>query len=412
MRRHLLMMGVLAFATPVAYGMAPLTLQEAQAIAVQAQPAVEAYSHAAEAARQAAVAEAQLPDPRLNIGMQNLLASGADAFRPNADDMTMMTFGVTQDMVRPEKRQAAARRAQAEAAQWLAERDAAALAVARDVGLAWIDAFEAERQVATQTRMIEEMRAERETAMSRLSSGVGAAAEILPLDNMIAMAVHRHLVLKKNEALARAMLARWLGDEAQRPLAGGMPEFAFVSREAATAELAGHPVLRASRGAEEVARAELLRARAERRADWSWELMYGRRTGDDADLLNVQLGVALPWNRPQRQDRGVAQKAAELERARALSEDRRRFLTAERRAAWAEFNSAEARLRQHGDALISAARARLGVAQAAYGARSAPLKDVWEARRGVLDLELEHWALFAERARAALRLQYLGEGGP
>ena len=135
--------------------------------------------------------------------------------------------------------------------------------------------------------------------------------------------------------------------------------------------------------------------------------MYGKRQGNRSDMLTFQVSLDLPWDRANRQDRRTAEKFALAERAHELTEDRRRELAAELDSIWADWDAALARLQEHELRLIPAARAQLATRQAAYSAGGVPLATVWEARRSVLEVELEHAMILVERQRAAIRLGYL-----
>lgn len=383
----------------------PLTLDQAMRLAVERQPMLRSLGHAANAAREAAVAEAQLPDPKLRFGFQNLPINGANALRFDREDMTMTTLGVMQDVVRSEKREAAARRMQAEADQIDSEQIASARSIRRDAALAWLDAYEAQHKAEVYRRMAGEMTAERQVALSRLVAD-GTTSEVFQLDTLLAMANDKRLAAERDERKARAMLARWIGEAASGPLAADLPE-ASAPADRSLALVDQHPTLETARRMEGVAHADVDRARAERLQNWSWEMMYGKRQGDRADMLTFQVSLDLPWDRANRQDRRTAEKFALAERAHELAEDRRRELTAELDSTWADWDAALARLQEHEHRLIPAARARYATRQAAYSAGGAPLGAVWEARRSVLEVELEHWVILVERQRAAIRLAYL-----
>ena len=57
--------------------------------------------------------------------------------------------------------------------------------------------------------------------------------------------------------------------------------------------------------------------------------------------------------------------------------------------------------------LIPNAKARLSVAQAGYAAGKNSLSDVWEARRSVIEIELDYWTILTDRQRAAVKIGYL-----
>lgn len=402
--------GLLLITAPAWAAPGELSLDEVARLALEHQPNLEAYTKASVAAREAAVAEGQLPDPEIKFGVQNLPVTGADAYRLDREDMTMVTIGVGQEIVRKPIRIAAANRMQAESAQWQAEQAATARRVVRDAQLAWVDAFDAAKRASLLARMADELAAERDVGKRRIASGAMATRELFELDATLAMAHDKRLVAENGTRKARAQLSRWLGVAAFRPLPAELPTPRFPETSALPVpgdDLSAHPQLEALRKGEDVTRFEAERARAERRPNWSWEVMYGQRQDGRADLATLQFSLPLLWNRADRQDRRLAEKLALAERARSLTLDAERELRAELTAALAERDTAQARNREHLERLIPAAHARLETARASYAAGTLPLAAVWQARRGVLEVEMEHWMIRADLLRAALRLEYL-----
>lgn len=387
-----------------------LPLREAARLAVERQPGLEAYDYAAAAAREAAVAEGEMPDPLVSLGAQSVPITGSDSLSFTQEDMTMTTIGVMQEMVRPEKRQAAANRMQAESEQWMLERAAQAREVARDAKLAWIDAYEAARQVVLYERLAEELSAERKVASQRISSGAAQATDVFQLDSMLAGINDRRIAARSGAQRARARLARWLGDAAFRPLPVALTHADSGSVEQMTsseAVLEDHPQLAVRRKAIDVARFEADRARAERKADWSWQVMYGHRQADRSDMVSVQIAMPLQINRAQRQDRRVAEKLALVERMRAMTIDRERELHADFLAVQADVEAARARLREYRERLAPAAQARLQSASAGYASGASSLATLWEARRAVVEADLQYAMIESEMLRAEARYAYL-----
>lgn len=385
-----------------------LTMAEAVQLAIQNQPLLQSLDDAAAASREAAVAEGQLPDPRLKLGVQNLPINSGDALNFNRDDMTMMTIGVMQEVTPLQKREAASRIMEAEAERLRAEQSAVARTVQRDVAMAWLDVYEAQRKTSLYQRLAAEMAAERKVVLARVSSGSTQASDVLRLDSQISMMNDRRLTAQRDERKARSMLARWIGEASFRPLPPDFPTLPgeFNAGQAGNA-LEQHPSLENARHAERVASSEMERAKAERLLNWNWEVMYGRRRSDLSDMVTFQVGIDLPWDRANRQDRRTAEKSLLVEKARKLTEDRRRELLAELEAAKADWDTAEARENEHQQRLIPNAEARLVLAKAGYAAGKQSLSEVWEARRGVLEVELEHWSILADRQRAAVKMAYL-----
>lgn len=396
----------LLLAAPAFADQPVLTLNDVARLALEQQPNLDAYTKASVAASEAAIAEGKLPDPQLKFGLQNVPVNGEDAYRLDREDMTMTTVGVTQEIVRQPIRVAAANRMRAESEQLQSERLAEARRIVRDAKLAWVDAYDAAKRASLYQRMADELAAEREIAIKRIPSGAGETRDLFQLDMMLAMTNDKRFAAENAARKAKAQLSRWLGQAAFRPLPEELPDARFPERVSDDA-LTSHPQLVAMRKSEDVARFEAERAQAERSPNWSWELMYGKRQDHRSDMVTLQFALPLQWNRATRQDRRLAEKLALADRARSLTEDRGRELSADLASALADRETAEAREREHVERLIPAANARLETARASYAAGKLPLAMVWEARRGVLDAEMEHWMIQTELLRAALRLEYL-----
>jgi hypothetical protein len=117
--------------------------------------------------------------------------------------------------------------------------------------------------------------------------------------------------------------------------------------------------------------------------------------------------VPLQIDPAHRQDRRLAEKLALAERARSMTLDQQRQLHAELLAVQADYEAAQARVREQEARLIPAANARLQTAIAGYAAGALPLSAAWEARRSVMEAEDDHVRIEAELLRAAIRYEYL-----
>ena len=113
-RRLLLSIGATlasAWAVPVSAG--PLTYEQAVRLAAANAPSLKARAAATAGARSSAVAADRLPDPTLDLGLQNFPVSGPNAGSFTRDDFTMATIGFSQTFPNLAKRHARAARAAA-----------------------------------------------------------------------------------------------------------------------------------------------------------------------------------------------------------------------------------------------------------------------------------------------------------
>ena len=386
----------------------PLTLADAIQLATQSQPLLQSLDDAAASTRQAAVAEGQLPDPKLKFGMINLPVTTRDALRFDRDDQTMLNVGYSQEMVPLKKRELASNKLKAMADEFHSEQVATARSIERDVALAWLDVYEAQRKSELYQHIVDEMTAARKVLAAGISSGGAKTSEVLAMDTEISMTNEKRIYAVRDERKARAALARWIGTSASRPISSELPVMTNSTDSATYAnEIEKHPLLQNAHQSEKVAQLEVDSAQANLERNWGWEVGYGKRFADRSDMLSFQVSIDLQLDRANRQDRRTAEKLVLVEKAQKITEDKRRELSADLEGALADAQAAEARENVRLSSLIPNAKARLSVAQAGYAAGKNSLSDVWEARTIVIEIERDHWTILTDRQRAAVKIGYL-----
>lgn len=403
-----LLFGMMLVLTYSAKAEEALTLAETIQLATQNQPLLQSLDDAAASSRQSAVAEGQLPDPKVKFGVINLPVTTSAALRYNRDDQTMVNVGISQDVIPVKKREIASNRMLAEADQFQTEQVATARTIERDVALAWLDVYEAQRKSELYQRMIDDMVAERKLLAVNVSSGGAKTSDVLRMDTDISMTNEKRIFAQRDERKARAALARWIGKSASRSISSELPVMTNnLSDDANQLALEQHPLLRNAYQTEKVAQYDVDSAQANLERNWGWEVGYGKRFNDRSDMLTFQVSIDLQLDRANRQDRRTAEKLVLVEKARKLTEDRRRELSSELESAMADAEAADARENEHITKLIPNAQAKLKVAQAGYTSGRQSIGDVWQARRDVIDIELDHWTILTDKQRAAVKIGYL-----
>src|SRR5689334_18558286 len=396
------------FAAQAALAADALTLADAQREAVARSRLLDAQQSAAAASHELAVAAAQLPDPVATVGLTNVPVSGSDAFSLTRDSMTMRSVGVMQEFTRAEKRRARAERFERDADRQLAERSASVATIERETALAWLDRYYAEAQSAVIAEQARQARTELEAAEAAYRAGRGGLAEILGARSALVSFDDRASELRRRVAAATIALARYAGDVGDRPLAA-RPDIDTLRFDTRTLEsdMPHHPQIAALAQREEVAAAEVRVSQANRKADWSVQLMYGLRGPGYPDMVSLGVSVPLQWDRPQRQDRELAAKLAMLDQARAEREDALRAHRAEVQATLVEWNNDRERSVRYAKELVPLAAERTEATLAAYRGAKASLTDVLLARRNEIDVRMQALQLEAETARAWAQLEFL-----
>jgi len=380
-----------------------LGLEEAATLAVQRQPQLLAQQAAIAALQENASAAGEFPDPRLNFGLTNV---PVDTFSLTQDGMTQAVIGVNQMVPGGNKRQLGMARARQEAALESQALAALSLRIARDARLAWLDVYSAGAARDLVKRVEAEYQRQVEWSQVAYKANQLGQEETLTLRGMLEATRDRQGELQRQESTARAGLARWIGDAARRPLEALPASMPPLPLGELIGRLEQHPELASLREAATLARSDVALAKEAYKPDWSVDLSYGARGNNLADMVSLVVGVDLPVFTANRQDKRLAARLAEVERAEQLLADRRRALQADLEAAYAEWQSADARLARFEKEILPLAGRRAESALATYGSARAGYDRVLEARRGETELRLQWLALQVARARALAQIRY------
>ena len=385
-----------------------LTLDEALAIAMQRSQQLFAEDAAAAAARELAVAARQAPDPTLTAGIVNLPVNGPDEFSLTRDFMTMRSLGLMRELTSRDKRTTRAARFEREAEAAEAGRALAAANLQRGTATAWLDRYYRERMHEVLAAQRDQAALQIEAADLAYRSGLGAQSDVFAARASAAAIEDRIAAAQRDVDVATTRLARWIGAAADRSLAAPPPmdrvPFALGDLES---QLAHHPQLALMQKEEDVARAEADIARANKRSDWTVEVMYSQRGPGFADMMSLNVSKPLQWHERNRQDRALAASLAVAEQLRAQREEETRAHLADARSLFQSWQANRARLDRRTASLIPLAAERTVAATAAYRAGKGTLGGVLEARVGEIDARLDYFELAMETDALWAELNYL-----
>ena len=382
-----------------------LSFERAQALATERAPMIMARRASVEAARYLEAVADQLPDPRLTLGIDNLPISGADRFSLSREPMTQRSMGWLQEMPNRDKRDARALGAQARSERELASLEVDRLGVRREVAQAWAARYFAERQLGLFKALLDENRLLRGTVDARIAAGRAAPADSTMARQESLLLSDRRDELARAQAQAQATLRRWLGDEAELPLAGALPALAAeaqdlhrgIDRHADV--LWFEPVAR-------MTQAEVQELEASRKGDWNWQLAYSKRGSTYGDMVSLQIGFDLPLWQASRQDPQIAAKRKEAERLGAEREELMRRRREEIDLQLADLDEVTRKLDRLQAMATPLAHERMALALAAYEAARGDLAGVLAARRERAELGLRLVELEARQFALRAKLNF------
>jgi len=388
-------------ATAVSAHAEPLTFDQALARAADTAPSLKTAILRADAARSAGRGAGVLPDPKLALGVENVPVSGPFAGRFGADEMTMASVGVMQDMPSRPARRAEVERAQAEIGMADAQAGLEARAVRLAAAQAWIDLYYAKARLAALDDIEKTLKPMLDTAPSAVTSGARPAQTIDPAEWLLALA-DRRSALVADVARARAALVRWTGDPEADVI--GMAPHWEVDPVLLRTGLDRHPTLLAFDAGVRLADADVAGAKAAVSPDWGWELAYQRRDPMFGDMVSARVTLSLPIRQGQRQGPAIDARTTDATRARIDREAARRELIAALEADLADHLMHHDLWARARDTRLPLAQRRADLETASYAAGAAGLPDVLAAFTALADAKLAVLDKEAEVMRDAVRI--------
>ena len=385
----------------------PLSLREALALAAARSQQLVASRASTAASRNMAIAAGQLPDPVLKFGVDNLPLNGPDRLSLSRDFMTMRRIGVMQELPAAQKRQLRSERFEREADISLAQGQMSLANLQRDTALAWVERYYTQQMRDLVLRQIEETRLQVQAIESGFGIGRSSQADVFAARSALVLLEDR-LSVDKQQRNAALVFARWVGPDAERPATEAPAwETSRLDDDRLQEHIPVHPDLLVLKAQVDAAQTESRLADANRRSDWTVEVMYSQRGTAYSNMLSVGVSIPLQWDRANRQDRELAAKLSMVDEARAKYEDMLRSHEAEVRSLLNDWQTGKSRVHRHQEQLIPLAEQRAQAALTAYRTGKVDLAAALAARRDEIEARMQALAVEMETAKSWAQLNFL-----
>lgn len=387
---------------------AALSLEQAVALGIQRTPQLEAQAAAIEAAQAESIAAGRLPDPELVVGIDNLPIEGDEAGSVGRDFMTMRRIGLMQSFPNGRKRSSEREKAAAVVSVAQSRARQIQLEVGGATATAWVATYAAELARDKLLVLKPEVELQAQAARAALASGRGSTLDALAAQSEVGDLSDRLLQSQRDVQSARAELARWIGEDAQRTLAT-QPQFDELPapREKLLASLHRHAALRTFDAQRELAQSEIDLAKAGKRPDWRAELAYAKRGDAFSDMVSLEFRIGLPLFGSHRQDPLISAKRAELRRLEAEREAQVRMHYAETASALAVWDAAHRRIQLYESERLPLARQRSQAALSGFRAGRIDLAAVMASHIAEVEVQRSYSELVKELGQAWVFLRYL-----
>lgn len=409
-KQTVMVMGMLIALPLAAYAQSTLSLEKAMSLAIQRSTQFTAYDAASKAALDMGAAVGELPDPVLRLGINNLPLDGPDRFNLSRDFMTMRSIGVMQEFTGEDKRKARRHRFEKEGELVNANRTLTANSIRRNTAVAWLDNYYQNRILEVLVRQRDEAKLQIETSDAAYRGGRGSLNDAFAARTAVVQIEDRIAMAELEVSTSKTQLDRWIGDIGTYALAAlPLMDRVVFSENHLDSQLLHHPQIAVMQSQEVVAQADADIAVANKRADWTFEIMFNQRGSAYSNMASFNASIPWQWDTKNRQDREVSAKLAMVEQLRAERTDALRNHSTEIRVMLQEWRSNLNRLLKYDGVILPLAKERTSASLAAYrggSAAASTLSAVLEARRMEVDVQLERLRLEKETARLWAQLNY------
>lgn len=391
-----------------------LNLREVEQITKQQDFISQARQLRGDALGESAIADAQLPDPQLNLGLFNLPTNDFDI---NSEPNTQLRFGVSQAF--PRGKTLAYKEKQT---KWAsdAEYKRASDEISKSIRSVREHYFNLFYQVDAQ-EIIEESRQYFiqlvDIAESYYKVGLVNQQDLLRAQLELSRLDNRVIELKTKEDLARAELSKWLNDKAYEPIEKDYPTLPpLASEQVITDSLINHQSIQAEDSMVSFFNEGVEIAQEQYKPGWSIGVEYRKRFGDNIDGTDredqaaAMVRVDLPIFTNKRQDRRLVASQHQVSAAKFLRSDKLQLLRKAVLRDYANWERLSERNELYEIRLVPEANANANASLTAYQSGVTEFSTLARARITQLNVRLEALRAKTERSRAHSRLLYLAEG--
>ena len=382
----------------------PLTLAEAEDLALNTEPGQLALEAQAAALDERAIVAGALPDPMLRVGLNNFpLESGG-----------FSTEGMTQAMV--SYRQAfpagKTRSLSFERFGLLADSMSEKAATrGRNVRTAtqkaWLELYfldHAEALIHESRPFFSDLA---EITRSLYAVGRKNQQDVLRAELELSRLDDRLIDIERRRARARALLAEWIGDAAERPIASNFPRWDTLPPLPDLEQgVSQHPEVLAAAAQVGASEAGVKIADERSKPNWALDIGYGYREGNlpsgepRSDLVTIGVTVGLPFFNKKSVDSTLTAALHERSAARSSKLRLERELGRQLDAEHAQWRELTKRLALYDAQILAQAKGQADAALLAYQSDAGDFADVMRASIGYLNTRIEHLRLSVDRAQS------------
>lgn len=396
------------------YKKTPLTLANTIHIAIEREPTLQQTTAKINALEQQAIANGQLPDPKIGLGIVNV---PTDQLSLTRSDMTMTEVGITQYFPAGHILAHKSQQTQDLATAERERKNEQTLALVRDVSNTWLELYYATQAIniiKSKQQLLKNI-----VRATKSQYAVGKANQSVVLQTQLEASEldDKKQQLQQQVDSLHATLAGWVGQvEAARSLPNELPKFTTKPLAVLQNNLLTHPLLKEDAANIQAAHEDVALSKEQYRPDFDVGVGYGLRQGTETDgtkrsnFVSAEVNMDLPIFTAKRQDKNLAASKNKFVAAELDRQIHYRNLSAELAGQYAAFQRLSDREAIYNKNIIPKAKQNIKLALLAYQSATADLVTVLRAYIFTADLELEKLRIAIDQRKTQVNINYLTGG--
>jgi len=388
-----------------------LTLAEAENIALGNDPLMESHKAVARAWNNDAVADNQLPDPKLLMGLSNV---PVDSLSLSQEPMTQLIFGVQQSFPKGDslelKQVQSEWQGKAELAK-AAERQVSVKRTIREDFLNLYYQIEAVRIIHRSRKLFSQLV---DITEAHYASGRVNQQDVLSAELELSRLDDRAIKIQTEEDMLRSKLEQWLGEAAWQPIDLDFPQLPQVLNiDDLNVLITNHPAIAIETAKLQASKQGVAIANQQYKSAWGLGLEYRKRFGenpdssDRTDMVAAMVTLDIPLFTENRQDKRVAASEEKMMAVRLARDDKLRNLKQIYDSSQIKIKKLDERHRKYKTDLIISAESNTKAALKAYQSGVTEFTSLMRAHITELDIRLSDLRVRVDRALAMTQLLYV-----
>lgn len=398
-----------ALITPLAA--APLSVSDAQNMALADNPKLAQIQARYAAAMEMPEQAGALPDPTITLGLLN---APTDTFDLNQEAMTQFQVGITQALPWMSERRLARSSALHRADAAAAEVEEARNLLLRDVTRSWWSLYFTERALTVVDENLQRLREFNRIAQSRYRVGEGLQQDTLQAQLQLSTQLERQLVLQWQRRNQLAQLNALLALPAEQTLEIDLAETPRVTELAPLdtlieTALQQRPQLHQQQRLVAAAIDQQALERESLLPDITLGAAYAYRQdapngNERADLFSLNVGIKVPLYASAKQHRAIAQRGAELIGQREALYSSQLNVRAEVVQASSDYRRTQEQIALLQQGMLPQAKQTVASMLAGYQVGKVDFSALIQAQLTVNQLQLQYWKAFSDGQQALASL--------